>query len=239
MRMKTRLFLLCTAALLISTGGSAQKIDPARVPAKTVTLVSHAGQKTDGKSVFNFEYGVRGDYKLPKQPSLDEVPNVRTIDELNGRRGDDVVVPKGRNVNAESLSARRIDVSPNRRVRYDIRYGGFSLNGDRNWLQVADRRGARSVIKDMGEMRWQEVSGVPLLPASPQPYAGDGVAFTRSRGVTKVSPEGVVVKAIAGHVYVMHVKDERADYYVMLRVEAIDPAGECRLSWKRVASPER
>jgi hypothetical protein len=39
--------------------------------------------------------------------------------------------------------------------------------------------------------------------------------------------------------YVLHVKEERADYYAMFRVESLGAAGECNLSWKRVPSPER
>jgi hypothetical protein len=47
------------------------------------------------------------------------------------------------------------------------------------------------------------------------------------------------VRAVAGHMYVLHVKEERADYYAMFRVESLGAAGECNLSWKRVPSPER
>ncbi|HVG29831.1 MAG TPA: hypothetical protein VM864_09050 [Pyrinomonadaceae bacterium] len=224
--MKVNLFLLGAAALLISDSGAAQKTDLARVPSKRVTLISQR-QKTYGKSVFNFEYGLRGDDKFPRQPSVDELPGVRSVDELNRLPGD-----------AELPRAPGRAAPTQRRQRYDIRYGGASLNGDDNWLDVAERRGARSMIKDLGEMQWSEVSLVPILPASPYPHDGS-LSYSFRRGVAKISPEGVVVRAAVGHMYVVHVKDQEADYYVMFRVEAIEPKGECTLSWKRVPSPER
>ena len=128
---------------------------------------------------------------------------------------------------------------PNRLNRYDIRYGGISENGDDRWLDIIHRRGARSVIKDIGEMSWAEVYHVPILFASPNPHTGELTHSYVGGRLQKIFPEEVIVKAIVGHMYVMHVKDQETDYYVMFRVEAIDPKGECRLSWKFVPSPER
>ncbi|HEV7905853.1 MAG TPA: hypothetical protein VGO96_18585 [Pyrinomonadaceae bacterium] len=235
--MKTNLFLLCAVVLLINTSGSAQKADRRRVPAQTVTLVSHTKQKSYEKSIFNFEYGVRGDKKFPRQMSLDEMPDVRSVVDLNRQQSDLEVSNVGR-MDITIPGVQRVEVPSNRPTRYDIRYGGFSLNGDDNWLDIVNRRGSRSMLKDLGEMSWSEVEHVPVLPASPTPHTGE-VTHSFSRGVIKSTPEEVLVKAIAGHVYVMHVKDRRTDYYVMFRVEAIEPQGECTLSWKRVPSPER
>lgn len=190
--MKAKLFTLCTLALLINISGRAQDTDLGRTPPQTVTLHSHTRQKSYEKSLFNFEYGVRGDAELPK-----------------------------------------------RLHRYDIRYGGISENGDDSWLDIVHRRGAQSVLKDIGEMSWTELYHVPVLFASPTPHTGELAHSYAGGRLQKISPEEVIVKAIIGHMYVMHVKDQETDYYVMFRVEAIDPKGECRLSWKLVPSPER
>ena len=55
----------------------------------------------------------------------------------------------------------------------------------------------------------------------------------------KVAPEGVLVRAVVGHMYVVHSKDENRDLYVMFRVEAVKPGDECTLTWRQVPSPER
>ena len=55
----------------------------------------------------------------------------------------------------------------------------------------------------------------------------------------KVAPEGVLVRAVVGHMYVVHSKDENRGLYVMFRVEAVKPGDECTLTWRQVPSPER
>jgi hypothetical protein len=191
--MKAKLFLICTAALLINVGGSAQEIDLSRIPVQTATIVSNIKQQSYEKSVFNFEYGVRGDAEFPEH----------------------------------------------RLVRYDIRYGGMSDGGDDRWLEIVYGRGVQSMIKDMGEMSWPEIYHVPILFASPDSHTGMLAYSYKDGELATISPEGVVVKAVVGHMYVMHVKDHAKEYYVMLRVEAIDAKGECKFSWKNVPSPEK
>ncbi len=90
-------------------------------------------------------------------------------------------------------------------------------------------------MKDLGTLDWPQVTSVPVLPARAAPLTG----AIRFRARTFVAPEGSIVHAVPGHMYVLHVKDEGADYYVMFRVEEVTPAGECRMSWKRVPSPEK
>ncbi len=238
--MKNRLFMLCAAALLLCADASAQKNDLSRVPAKTATLVSHVRHKDYDKSVFNFQHGVRGDKRFPGRRGVVGFKNLPDNRGLHtGQVGDsqeardpkemfrlaDDTSPNGRRDAAEPTAAR---------VRYDIRYGGLTLNGSNDWLEIVNLRGQQSVIKDLGAMTWDEVTRVPHVPASPEPYTGV-VRYARG-GIA--APENVVVRAVAGHMYVLHVKDRGTDYYVMFRVEALDPAGECRLSWKRVPSPK-
>jgi hypothetical protein len=191
--MKAKLFLCCIVAFLaLRTSSNAQETDLNRIQVQTAIIFSHTKQKNYEKSIFNFEYGVRGDTE-----------------------------------------------SPNRGKRFDIRYGGISENGHNNWIDIVHRRGAQSMIKDLGEMNWSEVYYVPVLFANPTPHTGELThSYAGVRGVTKISPEEVVVKAVIGHMYVMHVQDQETDYYVMFRIEEIGPNGECRLTWKLVPSPE-
>jgi hypothetical protein len=47
----------------------------------------------------------------------------------------------------------------------------------------------------------------------------------------------VLAQAALDHVYEIHVVNERDDYYVLLRVDALTRGDNCTVSWKRVPSP--
>lgn len=131
--------------------------------------------------------------------------------------------------------------SPDRRYSSDLRYGGISENGDDHWLEVTMGGGSRRQLKDLGEMNWSDIHSVPVLLASPMPLSGT-VAWSYKAGkVFEISPEGVNIRAVMHHMYVMHVKDDDSDanFYVMFRIESIvEMEGECTITWKRVPSPE-
>ena len=136
------------------------------------------------------------------------------------------------------LGARGDSKSPSTRNVYDVRYGGVSLDGDNDWLDVPISHGSRSQIKDLGELNWSDVYDVPFLHAHPVPHSG-GMSMSYNSGkLVKVSPEAVLVRAIVGHIYLVHSKDADRDLYVMFRVEAVKPGDECTITWKRVPSPE-
>ena len=77
-----------------------------------------------------------------------------------------------------------------------------------------------SRIKDLGAVNWSDAFDVPALPAYPEP--------TREPSV----------KAIVGHMYVVHTKDRDNDHYALFRVESLEPGKSVTISWKLVASPE-
>lgn len=54
-------------------------------------------------------------------------------------------------------------------------------------------------------------------------------------GVPKVDP--IFSKAVAGHMYVVRVVDEREDFYVLFRVESLVRGDNCTISWKRIPPP--
>ena len=237
---KSRLCLLFAAVLLASAGARAQKNDLQRARPKTATLVSQYSDRDSRKSVFNFQHGIRGDKTFPGQPnvvSLKNLPDNRGLQTHHVGGSDS---PQQANDlfrtadNAAPLGRQDSQREPSPgRVRYDIRYGRTVVNGDPNYLEIADSRGTQSVLKDLGAMTWDEVTRVPPLPASPTPHTG-AVVYTR-RGV---GPGNLIVKAVAGHMYLLHVKDHKTEYYVMFRVESLGPNGECKLTWKRVPPPE-
>lgn len=55
-------------------------------------------------------------------------------------------------------------------------------------------------------------------------------------GVPKIDP--VWVKAVVGHMYVIHVVEGDADYYALFRVESLVRGDRCTISWKMIPPPE-
>ena len=51
----------------------------------------------------------------------------------------------------------------------------------------------------------------------------------------KVDP--MFVKAIAGHMYVIHIVDDSRDFYGLFRVEALERGDNCTVSWKIIPTP--
>ncbi|MDQ3257776.1 MAG: hypothetical protein M3R15_28460 [Acidobacteriota bacterium] len=126
---------------------------------------------------------------------------------------------------------------PSRRAFYDLRYGGIT-DGDNHWFYVAMGGGSKRQLKDLGEMSWSDVYFVPVLLASQVPLTGEVSRSYKAGKLVEISPEGVNVRAVVGHMYVMQVKDNDSDFYAMFRVESLEPNGECTISWKHAPSPE-
>jgi hypothetical protein len=118
--------------------------------------------------------------------------------------------------------------------RYSIAYETFSSAPDDLWLRVeATPVGGMGLVKDMGERKWEEVDRMPALVLKP---ITSGISFTINHGVRSVGPQGLIVRALAGHVYAAQIKDDRTDYRVIFRVDSIDSNGDCSISWKRIPS---
>ena len=63
----------------------------------------------------------------------------------------------------------------------------------------------------------------------------DRPAKPKHDGKPRVDP--IFVKAVVGHMYVMHVVNETDDYYVLFRVEKIERGSSCTISWKHIPAP--
>jgi hypothetical protein len=135
------------------------------------------------------------------------------------------------------LGVRGDSESPSTRNVYDVRFGGFSPDGD-DWLDVPISHGSRSQIRDLGELGWSDVYDIPFLHASPVRHNGIWSLSPGPGDSITVSPEGVLVRAVIGHMYLVHTKDGERDFYSMFRVEAVKPGDECTITWKLVPSPE-
>ena len=76
-------------------------------------------------------------------------------------------------------------------------------------------------------------------------YCAERVAATPSieprspkrDGKPKIDP--LFVKAIAGHVYVIHVVDDSRDFYALFRVDALERGDYCTISWKLISDPQK
>ena len=97
---------------------------------------------------------------------------------------------------------------------WDIMFGGPDVF---NVTMVVDDC---SRIQDMGALDWTDAFQVPILTAHPVPTH---------------EPE---VKAVVGHMYVVHTKDTETNLYALFRVEALEPGVSVTISWKSVQSPE-
>jgi hypothetical protein len=75
--------------------------------------------------------------------------------------------------------------------------------------------------------RETKIGSVKAPNSKPQPPKHDG----------KPKIDSVFVKAVAGHVYVIHVVDDSRDFYALVRVEALEKGDNCTVSWKLIPEP--
>jgi hypothetical protein len=85
-----------------------------------------------------------------------------------------------------------------------------------------------------------------LLPNNDGPVPGDHKTVIsvpardkpwqpKNDGKPKIDP--LFVKAMAGHVYVIHVVDDSRDFYALFRVDALERGYNCTISWKLIPEP--
>ncbi len=116
-------------------------------------------------------------------------------------------------------------------------YGNISIDRDTDWFEVSRGGDDSSRVRDLGAMQWADVSDAPFLPANPRSsrafrLPGQGMSFEQSS-------DGQITRAVAGHMYVAHIKNNGAEFYAMFRVDALDPSKRCTISWRVMRSPKR
>lgn len=125
---------------------------------------------------------------------------------------------------------------------WDLGYGFMRISNE-DWLIVSAGPNKRSVMKELGQHNWSDAFNVPVLEPLPRLLEGekrhitvDSSADTHAAWAKSTTH---FAKAKVGHMYVMHVKDEEADFYVLFRVEQLEQGEQCTISWKRIPTPER
>jgi hypothetical protein len=72
-------------------------------------------------------------------------------------------------------------------------------------------------------------------PSQPQQVKPAAQPKPKNDGVPKIDP--LFVKAVVGHMYVIHIVDETRDFYALFRVEALERGDYCTVSWRLVPQP--
>ena len=189
------------------------------VPAQeTVTLYSRFKHEDDSRSAFDFQSRVRG----PRRGSWDFAYG-------NLRAGEDFDW-----FETSSSQGRRS-------VIRDL--------GEYTWTDAYPIPAIEPLAKlKPGERR---VIGIDTSGADGQDGApgadADGVVRARPDssaaprrpkhdGKPKIDP--MFVRAVVGHIYVIHVVDDMRDFYALFRVESLQRGDECTISWKLIVPPK-
>jgi hypothetical protein len=124
--------------------------------------------------------------------------------------------------------------------RWDLGYGFANIGGD-EWFILFSSTQTRTVIKDLGELKWSDSFAIPVLEPLPK------LRETEPRHITVDASAGtgkkwekttnIMAKVVVGHIYVLHIKDPRSDFYVAFRVEDFKPGEYCTITWKRAPTP--
>lgn len=126
------------------------------------------------------------------------------------------------------------------RKDWDLGYGFARIN-DEDWFRVSTLRGSRTVMKDLGNLTWNDPVNAPVLEPLPElPKGQRREIVVDTSGDTQKQWEAttqIFAKVILGHMYLVRVKDEKADFYVMFRVEEFEQNHHCTISWRVIPSP--
>jgi len=127
--------------------------------------------------------------------------------------------------------------------KWDLLYGSMRIGEDFDWFSASQATDNRSLIRDLGELNWNDTYGVPVIEPLPKLEEGKSRGFTvdssGDTGKAWAKSNGIFVKAVVGHLYVMHVKDSDSDFYVLFRVESIERGESCTISWKLTDAPDK
>jgi len=118
-----------------------------------------------------------------------------------------------------------------------------SGKGGRNGIDGAN--GAPGL--NAGEAPCESVMGAEP-GANGRPITDPGAAYDVWRGPSRPSGRAahntkliislpVMVKAVLGHMYAIHVVNPQSDFYVLVHVDGLVPGDNCTISWKRIPSP--
>ena len=126
-------------------------------------------------------------------------------------------------------------------ARGDLGFALLAIN-DEDWFSSHSTAEDRSVIKDLGALAWADDYKIPALEPLPALAPGERRAITvdSSGGTGKAWAQTtrVFAKVVVGHLYVVHVKRDDADFYAAFRVESHEQRKACTISWTNVPPPQ-
>ena len=127
---------------------------------------------------------------------------------------------------------------------WDLMYGNLYTGNDVDWFQPSMIGDNRHVIRDLGTLDWSDQIRVPLLIPRPKLMPGERrkITVNTSAGAydnwaANAEHEGIFARAVVGHMYALHAKNSRSDYYILFRVDSIEHGDHCTISWRRVRRP--
>ena len=123
------------------------------------------------------------------------------------------------------------------RHKANLYYGSYAFSDGSDWFSVSAGGPELTRIKDLGAKTWSDMVSTPFVPVTP--HSTEGIRAANRGESFEESSEGRVTKVALGHVYVIHVKGDEEDYYVMLRVDDLAPSDRCTISWRVVPPPEQ
>jgi hypothetical protein len=104
------------------------------------------------------------------------------------------------------------------RNRWEIIFGNSPTPDSFDVTMVADDRGR---IRDLGKHTWAEMLAVPTLSADEEPEREPSV------------------KALEGHIYLVHASNTDTDLYALFRVEKLLPGERVDITWKIIPKPQK
>jgi hypothetical protein len=122
---------------------------------------------------------------------------------------------------------------------WDLGYGFLAID-NQDWFVLHYGDENRSVIKDLGELKWEDPLNIPILEPLPPVEKGQHrqITIDSSGDTHKAWAQSVpnFAKVFLGHIYLMRVKNEIEDFYVMFRVEDFEQRKRCAISWRLAPS---
>lgn len=116
----------------------------------------------------------------------------------------------------------------------DLFHGSMPRFDGSDWFSVSGPD-SRTVIRDLGFLSWSNSFDVPVLDPLPETEKAKrrNVAVDVSEGTENEGTQmnGTLAKVIVGHVYAIHVRNPRSDFYALIRVENIERGDNCTITW--------
>lgn len=110
------------------------------------------------------------------------------------------------------------DIQKKCRNDWDLLFGNSPIPDSFDVTTVTDDR---SRIKDLGKLNWDDNFKIPRLAAYEEPEREPSV------------------KAIEGHMYLVHTRDTDTNLYALFRVEKLIEGKSVDITWKVIPAPSK